>query len=155
MRILSVPHLLQEQPASCVPATVRMVLSYLGIERSEFELSVILESEQRGTSILNIDLLENVGLGVSVRSGDFNANQLKQFLDEGLPVVAGIRTGMLSYWKSNRPHAVVVVGYDKQSVYLNDPKFPDAPKVVSWEDFLGAWQGFGNFAAIIIRQPLE
>ncbi|MBI4532151.1 MAG: hypothetical protein HY709_11605 [Candidatus Latescibacteria bacterium] len=40
-----------------MPASIRMVLAYWGIERTELELSVLVESDRRGTSVMNIELL--------------------------------------------------------------------------------------------------
>lgn len=150
--ILHVPHFLQEQPVSCVPACLRMALAYLGIERTEIELSAISELERRGTNVFNIELLQGSGIGVTVWVGEMDAGQLRQNLEEGIPVIAAVWTDVLPYWTANRPHAVVVVGYDEKSVYLNDPKFANAPQTVSWSDFLTAWEEFGRFGAVIRRQ---
>ncbi len=66
--ILPVPHFLQEQQTTCVPAAVRMVLAYWGIEIAELELSAFLESQKSGTGVINIDLLAT-RLNVSISSG--------------------------------------------------------------------------------------
>ena len=147
-----VPHYPQEHPTSCIPATVRMVLSFWGIDRSEPVLSRILQSEEEGTSVFNIEFLQEAGLGVTVWVGEMDVDALKQSLDQGTPVIVTVWTDALPYWTINRPHALVVVGYDEREVYLNDPKFPDAPKSVSWDSFLVAWEGFGRFGAIIGKQ---
>jgi ABC-type bacteriocin/lantibiotic exporter with double-glycine peptidase domain len=126
-----------------------MVLAFCGVQVSEAELSRLIRKTRAGTPVLNIELLAHVGFGVSVESGAFDAEQLKQFLDDGCPIIVAVMTGPLSYWKTDRRHSVVVVGYDDKSVYLNDPKFSDAPWRVSWEAFLAAWEEFGWFGAVI------
>ena len=146
---LPVPHFLQEQVVSCIPACVRMILAYIDVNRIEIELSAVLEIERRGTSVLNIELLQETGLDITVWTGEMDADELKQSLDQGVPAIAAVWTAALPYWTENRPHAVVIVGYDEKSVYLNDPKLREAPQSVSWKDFLGAWEEFGRFSAVI------
>lgn len=145
-------HFLQEENKSCVPASVRMVLDALGIERSELEIGAALSSEKEGTSVLNIELLPQTGWGVTVWTGEMSPTKLKEYLDEGVPVIVAVWTDALPYWRIEHPHALVVVGYDEELIYLHDAKFPDAPKTVSWANFLSAWEAFGRFGAIIRKQ---
>lgn len=56
---------------------------------------------------------------------------------------------MLPYWTYPTAHVAVVVGYDDQRVYLNDPAFPEAPQSVLWDGFLAAWEEYDRMAAII------
>jgi ABC-type bacteriocin/lantibiotic exporter with double-glycine peptidase domain len=151
--MLPVPHYLQEHATSCIPASVRMVLSFLGIEESEPVWSKALQSDEDGTSVFNIEFLQATGLDITVWVGEIDVDTAKQKLDEGIPVIAAIWTDALPYWTRNRPHAVVIIGYDENGVYLNDPKFPDAPQSVTWADFSKAWEAFGWFGAIIQRHP--
>jgi hypothetical protein len=46
---------------------------------------------------------------------------------------------------------VVVVGYDKQQVLINDPGTAHAPIAVVWDEFLMAWAEFDEAAVIINR----
>jgi len=126
-----------------------MVLRYLGIERSELEIGTLIQSDQEGTSVMNIELLTEADWGVTVMTDELDFQGLKQYIDQGTPVIAAVWTGALPYWTRNRPHAVVVVGDDENEVYLNDPKFLNAPQCVAWADFSKAWEPFGWFATII------
>ena len=65
---LAVPHYVQEEETSCYPASCRMVLSFIGIERSEADLRDIMQMEERGTPIDNIDRLENAKSVVIITS---------------------------------------------------------------------------------------
>ena len=113
-----------------LPACAHMVLAFYGVQASEEELSRLLGKTRIGAPVLNIELLEQAGLGVRVESGVFDVEQLKEFLDEGFPVIVAVMTAALSYWNVDRPHTAVVVGYDEQVVHLNDPKYPAAPQTV-------------------------
>lgn len=46
-------------------------------------------------------------------------------------------------------HAVLIVGYDKTNVYINNPFNGDREEAVSRSDFIGAWNQLGNQAVTI------
>lgn len=57
---------------------------------------------------------------------------------------------MLDHWQGeDSSHVAVVVGYDDEYVYLNDPAFADAPQRVLWDGFLAAWEEYDRMAAIV------
>jgi len=56
-------------------------------------------------------------------------------LKESFPPSALVNTAQLPYWMKRISHAVVVVGMEGNQIYLNDPAFPDAPKVIPTSDF--------------------
>ncbi|MDA1190093.1 MAG: peptidase C39 family protein [Candidatus Poribacteria bacterium] len=143
------PHFPQEGARSCLPACARMVLGFYGIDTEEVSLSRMLGKTPVGTEMLNIELLENADLGVRVETGILDAEAVRDYLNANVPVIVMLGTGALSYWQSDRPHAVVVVGFDDASIYVNDPKFSDAPKIVAWDEFLAAWDVFDRFGAVI------
>lgn len=64
---------------------------------------------------------------------------LQALLSQGLPLIVFVRTGELPYWSYQTDHAVVVVGYDEDHVYANDPDRSDAPIAVPVGDFELAW----------------
>jgi ABC-type bacteriocin/lantibiotic exporter with double-glycine peptidase domain len=149
MKMINVPRFAQEGAKSCVPASVRMVLHYFGIALTEPELVKILESDVEGTSILNIELLPADTLGLELWTGEMSVDKLREYIDDDIPVIVAVWTDAFPYWLTNRPHAVVVVGYDEKSVYINDAKFPGATQAVQWNNFLIGWEDFGKFAAVI------
>ena len=51
--MITVPHFAQEMDKTCVPASVRMLLAYLGIERSEREIAALLGATPDGTHVMN------------------------------------------------------------------------------------------------------
>jgi uncharacterized protein YvpB len=58
---------------------------------------------------------------------------------------------MLDYWPVETSHVVLIVGYDEQNVYINDPAFAEAAHTVPWDAFLAAWAEFDEMAVIIHR----
>jgi predicted double-glycine peptidase len=67
----------------------------------------------------------------------------------GWPVIVPLRTGELPHWSENIDHAVVVVGMDEHSVYLNDPAFATAPIQVPHGDFDLAWLEREEYYAVL------
>lgn len=134
---LPVPHYKQEHPHSCLQACTRMVLAYLGCTVSESDLSRLFEAKDFGVPGHRLLRLAQWGYRVRFESG--SETTLRCLLDQRVPVVALVRTGLLGYWPEDVFHAVVVVGMDASLVYLNDPWFDVAPQAVPRNAFLAAW----------------
>ncbi len=149
--ILSVPHYVQEEETSCYPASCRMVLAFIGIEWSEATLRQILRIEERGTPIDNIDFLESEE-NLKIIKDNMTLCNLKQYLDQGIPVIVSLWTEPLPYWHKDSAHAVVVVGYEGESLLVNDPKYPDAPQNVTQDAFMEAWEMFEYFGVVIQKE---
>ena len=79
------------------------------------------------------------------------AHQIDIILRADQPCIASILTGDLPYWPVNVPHAAVVVGMEKNFVYLNDPAFVEAPVRVGRGDFDLAWLAHGEMFAAICK----
>lgn len=146
--LLPVPHFEQSDYGYCLPACARMVLSYQNRQMSERELAEILGTQSFGTPISHINHLAALQCQVTYRS--FSKAEMKSCLLQGIPVIVRVWTGMLTYWAEESFHVVVVVGFDDEWVYLNDPAFADAPQVALWDSFLAAWAEYDE-AAIVIQ----
>jgi ABC-type bacteriocin/lantibiotic exporter with double-glycine peptidase domain len=147
---LPLPHFRQSAPGYCLPACVRMVLAYLGLERSEVKVSRMLGARGFGTSSFAVRRLTLEGLRVIY--GEWSVSRLVAALDAGRPVILFVRTGFLDYWQRDVAHAVVAVGFEEGAQYwLHDPVLPDGPRIVSWNGLLAAWAEFGYRAATISR----
>lgn len=114
-----------------------MILRYLGREYSQAKLNAVLGLTSIGTPYRNIQRLVELGLIVALKTG--SDIDLRLAVDQETPPIAFLMTGDLPYWSANTSHAVVVVGYDDQTILLNDPMFDEAPQRVSWGDFMLAW----------------
>ena len=108
--------------------------------------------EGAGTPVGNITRLEGFGV-----EGEWNErgtiDDVQRATAEGdIPVVC-LRTGELPYWDCDAPHAVVVIGIEADTVYVNDPAFERAPIPILVGDFQLAWDEFGGQWAAIRRLP--
>lgn len=146
---LPVPHFKQTRNNTCVPASVRMILTHLGYSTDESTLARLLDSKPFGTTARNVQRVSSLGFSVSF--GSSSLANIRAALENGTPVIAFVMTGHLKYWNLDAAHALVVVGIDAEKVYLNDPWFDTAPQVASIDDFLAAWAEFNHLIAIITK----
>lgn len=151
---LKIPHYEQELNNSCLPACVRMVLAYFGIEKSEQSVRILLKTKPAGTNPINLTNLKNWDINAILSSS--NLDELQNYLLQEHPTIALLWTGILSYWDSNKYldylHAVVVVGYDKENILVNDPAFSNYPKTIPTDEFLEAWS-YSQQMLILIEKP--
>ena len=148
MNLLSVLHQKQQRQSDCLVACAAMVLRYLQIPFRYERLAKLLETEQHGTVFSRLQNLRSLYVSVQVQEGDFQA--IDDALAVGLPVIVAVNTGELkSYWQSSVAHAVVVIGMDKEFVYLNDPALDDAPQRVAIAEFDLAWLEQENLLCIV------
>lgn len=148
--LLPVPHFKQEGPHTCLPACARMVLSYLGQSMSEAALAKTLGTTAAGTPGNRLLRLSSPTL--QVEFGPFTLPLIHDRLNSSVPVIVLVQTGFLDYWQIDTAHAVVVVGYEDQTLLLSDPDFAEAPKRASATGFLAAWGEFDFLAAVIKKR---
>ena len=149
---LNVPHIRQRDRADCLPVCVEMVLSFLGQPIPRQKIDQILEPTPIGTPGFRLLRLRDYGHDVTYAAA-IDERPLTEALAAGVPPIALLRTRNLPYWERETAHAVVVVGMDAHTVYLNDPAFPDAPQAISREDFLLAWSDFDMLYAVTRPLP--
>ena len=147
--LLSVPHFEQSRDGTCLPACVQMVLSFWGDEPTEATLIKQLGTKRYGTPISNAERLRDKRYDVLV--GPLTRLELESYLASGRPVITRVWTTMLDYWDSVTSHVVVVVGYNDDVVFLNDPAFATAPIPVLWDAFLAAWAEYDETAVVIAK----
>jgi uncharacterized protein YvpB len=152
--MIVVPHFPQEDAKTCLPASARMVLAYLGIQRSETEIVVQLDTTKEGTPVMNLAFLSEWELDVWI--GDLTPEALKTYIDQSIPVIVVIDLLALdpslgSSENGERKHTLVLVGYDDEDVLVNDALVDSSeiPKRIKWSAFLKAWDDLGNFSAVI------
>ncbi len=149
--LLPVPHRTEAFAGACLPACCQMALALWGISESQSEIAAqIGHIEGAGTAARIITRL--TALGVEVEWREYGTvNELRQAIAEGKVPVVFLRTGELPYWDQDVPHALVIVGVEADTVYVNDPAFENAPIPVPVGDFELAWDEFGCQWAIVQR----
>jgi ABC-type bacteriocin/lantibiotic exporter with double-glycine peptidase domain len=110
-----------------------MVLDYLGRKESYQRIVEILNTRSYGTPAENTLRLTQLGIQVTLR--ELTLTEIEQHLRQNSPVIAFVNTADLPYWKIDTDHAVVVLGIDEESVYLDDPYFDQAPQQISRSSF--------------------
>jgi ABC-type bacteriocin/lantibiotic exporter with double-glycine peptidase domain len=117
-----------------------MVLEYLNVKIKYQQLRKLLKVKPYGTPGQNLKNLSSLGLQIAYREGSLE--QIKNHLQNDAPCIALVRTADLPYWDYGTDHAVVVVGFDEQAIYVNDPAFDDHPISVPVIEFELAWMAF-------------
>jgi ABC-type bacteriocin/lantibiotic exporter with double-glycine peptidase domain len=95
-RWLSVPHYQQSDEATCLAACARMVLAYLGDQRSEQELVRLLEVDP-AFGVPASRLLRLRQWGYQVTYDSLSLPLLRHWLDQGVPPIVLVRTDFLAY----------------------------------------------------------
>lgn len=147
--LLPLPHIEQQSESDCLAACAAMVLAFLDFHVSYSRLLTILDIHPWGTPHRNIRKLTELfpGLRVTYKQGE--PLDLFQLVDSGCPVIVFVWTGDLPYWKEETWHAVVIVGYDEGSFYVNDPAYSNAPQPVLHGDLELGWIAYDSYYAVI------
>ena len=146
--LLPIPHQQQRQDADCLAACAAMVLMHLGHKVDYSRLLKLLRVKPFGTSGQNLKYLESLDVQVIYREGSLD--ELRTYLLDGVPCIALVRTTELSYWTYSTDHALVVVGFDEQVIYVNDPAFVRHPISVPVTQFELAWLDFDYRYGVVI-----
>jgi len=143
----------------CSPTCVSMVLDYLGRRTSPLVLAAHAynaEHDLYGVWPSNIWAATRYHvLGYVHRFAGFS--EAKRLLDNGVPVIASIsyRAGELrnAAVKSTRGHLVVLRGYRRHMVIVNDPAAPSEAlvhRLYSRDEFLQAWLGHRGIGYVLV-----
>ena len=101
------------------------------------------------------DVIHLSRLGFVVNLGSSSLAELKAAINADKPVIAFLHTDALSYWTVGSAHALVVIGYDDASLYVNDPYFDDAPIKVPLDEFMAAWTQTDYLLAVVNDDDTE
>lgn len=144
----------------CGPASLKIVLAYYGLEKSEKELAKLcLTHASLGTSAENIKkAAKKFGFKVEIKNNSA-FKDIQKWLNKEVPVIVNWFTrGRTDYKESEVPdgHLSVVAGLDKKYIYLQDPEIGKLRKIAK-EDFIKVWFDFrgkqiDSWDEMIIRQ---
>lgn len=143
----------------CGPGSLKILLSYYGIEKNEKELAVMcgakkdIDANDQGLK----RAAEKLGFEVKIQNNS-SFEDIEKWLEKGVPVIVDWFTrGRTDYTDAKVPdgHYSVVVGLDEKYIYLQDPEIGEIRKLEK-EDFMTVWFDFtGKYIKpkeLIIRQ---
>jgi predicted double-glycine peptidase len=129
----------------CGPASLKIVLGYYGIDKTEKELAKMLNwSKEIGIGNEDtVRVAKKLGFKVKLKRNS-NFSDLKKWLDKKVPVIVDWFTrGRCDYPDSEIAdgHYSVVAGIDDKYIYLQDPEIGKIRKLKK-DDFLKVWFDF-------------
>lgn len=143
----------------CGPASMKIVLDYYGIKKSEQELAR-LTGLVPGLGIDDksiVKAFESLGFKAEIKN-ESTFDDIEEWLKKGVPVIVNWFTrGRHDYEDSEVAdgHYSVVFGLDDEYIYLQDPETGSERKIKR-EDFMKVWFDFtGHYIKpdeLIIRQ---
>lgn len=148
-----VPYFRQKRDYSCGPASLRMILSYFGLEIDEEKLIELCGTSRLGTSRFQI---VEAATKVKFRADTFaelTMEQIYDILEANLPIIALIDPGKIYGGISGIGHFVVILGRMDNKVVYHDPVMGQN-LVTEEEIFFQAWQG-SNFRGVRIWKSTE
>jgi predicted double-glycine peptidase len=130
----------------CGPASVKIVLDYFGVDKSEAELAEMMGKTDLGTDERGIvTAARSLGFEAVVKNeSDFD--DIQSWLDKKIPVIVDWFTrGRADYPDSAIAdgHYSVVAGLDSENIYLQDPEL-GALRTLKREDFKKVWFDFSS-----------
>lgn len=137
-----VPPKPQELTFSCGAGALRSILHYYGIDKTEEEIRKIAKTNENGTKTKNlIKAARHYGLETKAKY-NMDEQDLKDWLDEKKPVIVCFQAwGSKKYYKTkDSGHYAVVIGYDDENVYFQDPQIQEKSRGhISWKEFIKRW----------------
>jgi len=129
----------------CGPASLKIVLDYYGVKKSEKELVKLCRHNKN----LGVDdekikkAAESSGFRVEIKNNS-NFDDIEKWLDRKVPVIVNwFSKGRQDYLESETAdgHYSVVAGLDEKYIYLQDPEIGKIRKLKR-EDFMRVWFDF-------------
>jgi hypothetical protein len=144
----------------CGPASLKMVLDYYGVEKTEKELAELTGM----VSGFGVDedgirrAAESLGFQVDIKN-ECNFDNISNWLEKGVPMIIDWFTrGRADYPDSEVAdgHYSVVVGLDDKNIYIQDPEIGSL-RTIARDDFYRVWFDFKgehitDWNEMIVRQ---
>ncbi len=137
----------QEQPSTCLPACLRIVLDFFGIKMPEAVLARACKTNHEGTQFKDAALamrLQDLAV-VELREADLF--ELVDHIKHGRPIIAAINIEQIPYGGTGT-HAVVVYEFEKNQVKYIDPALGKSI-ALDLISFFKAWDSYGCSGLVI------
>ncbi len=135
MKLLSVPNL-RQTPSYCGPTSLKAVLAYYGLNKSEAELTRLSgATKSKGVEASGIvRAAHKLGFHAEIRDGSTLSQLSRLVLDKKIPVI-------VDWFSTDEGHYSVVVGLDQKKIHLMDPEL-GAIRTLPVKDFERVWFDF-------------
>lgn len=142
----------------CGPASLKIVLAYFNIEKSENELAELVGVTELGSNAEGIiKAVQNLGL-TAEEHNESSFEDIQAWLDKKVPVIVNWFTRGRGDYPATAVadgHYSVVAGLDENYIYLQDPEIGDLRKIAK-DDFMRVWFDFSGETIrsneLIVRQ---
>jgi ABC-type bacteriocin/lantibiotic exporter with double-glycine peptidase domain len=146
----------------CGPATLKMVLDFYGVNKTEDELAELLKcNPELGVEDKSIkEVAESFGFKVEIKNFS-SFDDIDKWLNINVPVIVDWFTrGRDDYGEDSvaSGHYSVVVGLDDQIIYLQDPEVGRLRKIPK-DEFMSVWFDYTGYypkswEEMIVRQTI-
>jgi ABC-type bacteriocin/lantibiotic exporter with double-glycine peptidase domain len=145
---MNLPLYHQEQPHTCLPACIRIVLAYKGKEHTEAELAEVCGSVPIWGTLSSeaVDGLEGLGYQ-ALWFENADLERLLELLAQDWPVIVFLRAADLPHGRVGL-HAVVVAGLEAEHIVCVEPALGIETKF-ALKDFLHSWSVLGNQGMVV------
>jgi predicted double-glycine peptidase len=141
--LIKLPRTRQSTDHTCGVAALQSVLGYYVEDIREDKLAKQIGTTEEGTKYMAIaDFARSEGLQVEVRH-NMTLADLQHALDQRRPVIVAIQAwreapgDWTKDWDDG--HYVVVIGYDRENIYLMDPSVLGNYAYIPVQEFLDRW----------------
>jgi hypothetical protein len=124
-----------------------MVAAFCGESLTQEDISRWLGTTDIGTPASRVHRMSKRGFEVVYRQGSLD--DVNNWLAKGFPCILFVRTGELSYWEYDTPHAVVLIGFEGNEALVLDPAHESFPVGVAVGDLMLAWSELGYTFAVL------
>lgn len=126
----------RQRTSRCGPASLKMILNYFGVDKTEEELSRLAEcTENAGTTAQNLaKAVASFGFKTEIKDFAEIADIKKYVEEKKIPVI-------IDWFFEDDGHYSVVVGVDNENIYLQDPSFGHR-RALRLDTFYRCWFDF-------------
>lgn len=144
-QVLNVPFIKQKDDF-CGPAALSSVFSFYGVDIPQEEIAKYVYIKQlKGALITDLEnYAKKQGFKTILKNS--NIDEIKTFIDRGIPVIALTETG---FWLISSPHYIVITGYNGEGIIANTGY--EYRKIIPYREFEKRWEKLGNTILVIYR----
>ncbi|ODS36517.1 MAG: hypothetical protein A7316_09960 [Candidatus Altiarchaeales archaeon WOR_SM1_86-2] len=137
----------QKKEYTCVPASIKIILEYLGADIPESEIEKACKTGKEGTLLRNVENgVKKLGHNVlSFENGTIDF--LIECISRKLPVIVVLKVSDLPYGHAGI-HGAVVCGFEHGKMIYIDPGIGEEVEL-ELEIFLKSWKSLGSKGFII------